>query len=159
MLFQDITSQTFGQLSVVGFDRMAENQGAMWRVKCSCGAELVVRAARLRGADPVTCCPACRPKAVPVVKVEAPPPVKRARRWDFDPSEARTGDGGSNPDPLYRLRNRPAVALSRSLILALEERAILITATVGVNFRDVFDLRPEQIAALHAAHLLERPTA
>lgn len=53
-LFQDLTGQTFGRLTVI---EHAENHGkqTMWRCKCGCGVEKIVSAGALKSGNTQSC--------------------------------------------------------------------------------------------------------
>lgn len=50
----DLSGKVFGNLTVIGFDRV-EPQGALWNCRCTCGEHRSVRSSRLRSGRTHSC--------------------------------------------------------------------------------------------------------
>jgi len=46
--FQDLTGREFGEIKVIAFDKIGDDGGSRWWCRCSCGAELSMRASNLK---------------------------------------------------------------------------------------------------------------
>jgi hypothetical protein len=53
--FQDLTGKRYGRLRVIGLAGRNSSKQLLWRVKCSCGVEKIVRALSLRNGGTVSC--------------------------------------------------------------------------------------------------------
>lgn len=117
--FIDFIGLAFGNLTVIKLE--STKNATMWLCRCSCGTEISVRQARLRSGAATSCVP-CRPPRPPRIRppVVITTPTRTHKRGDyFDESDSMDGSGiGGNP--LMRLRNRPSVALAKSIIAELE---------------------------------------
>lgn len=51
----DITGNVYGYLEVIAHDRNCVRQGALWRCRCRCGAEVVKAAQRLKSGNVKSC--------------------------------------------------------------------------------------------------------
>lgn len=51
----DLTGKRFGRLLVLGFDGRTNSGNAIWRVRCDCGQEFLVRGTNMKSGNTRSC--------------------------------------------------------------------------------------------------------